>query len=269
VIGTLQPSSLPAARRGVHVETAFERTFRRGDRGRGVRRIQEWLSLGGHQARIDGVFGPATEYALRAFQERAGLQVDGIVSSVTHERLVLPMSRALAPITRDGASLGRLAVLYAEQHLAEHPREIGGQNRGPWVRLYMGGNEGRDWPWCAGFVSSILHQAIQTLGLPMPVPASFSCDVLAVEAQRRGRFVPEAEVARSPSRQGLLPAGSVFLARRTTNDWVHAGLVLDFGEDVLETVEANTNDDGDREGYEVCRRIRGYGGKDFIRIEAK
>ena len=32
------------------------------------------------------------------------------------------------------------------------------------------------------------------------------------------------------------------------------------------TIEGNTNDEGSREGYEVCRRVRGRGSKDFIRL---
>jgi hypothetical protein len=47
-------------------------------------------------------------------------------------------------------------------------------------------------------------------------------------------------------------------------DWVHTGLVLSAGKETFETIEGNTNDAGDREGYEVCRRVRGYKGKDFI-----
>jgi hypothetical protein len=35
---------------------------------------------------------------------------------------------------------------------------------------------------------------------------------------------------------------------------------------VFETIEGNTNDDGSREGYEVCRRFRSYQKTDFILI---
>ncbi len=34
--------------------------------------------------------------------------------------------------------------------------------------------------------------------------------------------------------------------------------------DVFHTIEGNTNDDGSRNGYEVCARRRGYGKKDFV-----
>ncbi|MGH8565940.1 MAG: hypothetical protein ACREXW_18380 [Gammaproteobacteria bacterium] len=32
------------------------------------------------------------------------------------------------------------------------------------------------------------------------------------------------------------------------------------------TIEGNTNDDGSREGYEVCARTRDYNEMDFIKI---
>ena len=48
-----------------------------------------------------------------------------------------------------------------------NPREIGGQNMGPWVRLYMDGREGAEFPWCAGFVCFVLAQACEAMGRAM------------------------------------------------------------------------------------------------------
>jgi hypothetical protein len=47
---------------------------------------------------------------------------------------------------------------------------------------------------------------------------------------------------------------------------VHTGIVLEANNDFYHTIEGNTNDEGSREGYEVCKRIRGYKKKDFILI---
>jgi hypothetical protein len=63
-----------------------------------------------------------------------------------------------------------------------------------------------------------------------------------------------------------VPPGSIFLNRRVGGDWVHTGIVTGAAADTFETIEGNTNDAGDREGYEVCRRVRGYGNKDFIMV---
>jgi peptidoglycan hydrolase-like protein with peptidoglycan-binding domain len=241
-------------------EWDFDVEIGRGDSGRRARLVQEWLCLHDVQVVIDGKYGPATAEGVRRFQTKQGLRPTGTINRVTFDALVEPIIDARRDQPADGRSLGALVVVYARQHLAEHPREVGGQNCGPWVRLYMKGHEGAEWPWCAGFVSFVLGQASAARGEAMPVRATFSCDLLASDAQRRGLFVPEREVG-SPAD---LPPGSVFLSRRVGGDWVHTGLVLRAGEETFETIEGNTNDAGDREGYEVCRRVRGYQDKDFI-----
>jgi len=67
------------------------RTIRPGDRGEDVRDVQQRLaSLGAHldPAELEGVFGPDTESAVRAFQQRRGLLVDGRVGPETWNELV-------------------------------------------------------------------------------------------------------------------------------------------------------------------------------------
>jgi N-acetylmuramoyl-L-alanine amidase len=78
------------------------RTLRQGDRGREVVDLQTKLqSLGldlGNRS-IDGVFGPKTEFAVRAFQQERGLLADGLVGQTTWEGLLeagyVPGSRYL------------------------------------------------------------------------------------------------------------------------------------------------------------------------------
>lgn len=243
-------------------ELTLDQSRARGSRGVRVRIIQEWLTLHGHAVVADGDFGAATEEAVRRFQQRGGLRPDGVVGKKTYAALVAPMTAALARLEPGRKSLGALVASYAQQHLRSRPREVGGENAGPWVRLYMNGNEGSDWAWCAGFACFVLKQACDTLGIPLPIRPSVSCDSLASSARERGRFVGENERAASAD----LGAGSLFLNRRTSTDWVHTGIVLAFREEVFETIEGNTNDAGSREGYEVCRRVRGYPAKDFVVI---
>lgn len=240
----------------------LDRNYRLGGRGRTVKVIQEWLCLHGLHVAIDGAFGPATDRGVREFQKKNGLRPDGIVGNRTFMALIRPMTRALAPIAPGSRSLGRMVAAYAEQHLKQSPIEIGGQNRGPWVRLYMDGHEGPEWPWCAGFASFVLKQACRTLGAPLPLATSVSCDVLAGQAKGKGIFLPE---SRARDRRLITP-GSFFLSRRTPSDWAHTGIVLRAEADVFHTIEGNTNDEGSREGYEVCRRYRGYGKMDFVTL---
>jgi murein L,D-transpeptidase YcbB/YkuD len=61
--------------------------LRRGSRGEAVRELQRRLSGLGHPLQADGIFGPATERAVRAFQAGHGLAVDGIVGPQTAQLL--------------------------------------------------------------------------------------------------------------------------------------------------------------------------------------
>jgi hypothetical protein len=239
----------------------LNKQYSKGNKGKKVKLIQEWLCLHKLHLAIDGDFGPATDYAVKAFQKQKGLTQDGIVEENTFALLTKPMTDALAPIAGQGKKPGSMVVAYAKQHLRQHPLEIGGQNKGPWVRLYMEGNEGPSWPWCAGFACFILKQAFKTLELPLPVQCSFSCDSLAASAKEKNLFLDG-----SAATKNQITPGSIFLNRRTSTDWVHTGIVLKAEDNYFHTIEGNTNDEGSREGYEVCQRIRGYKDKDFILI---
>ena len=60
--------------------TAGYPTLRRGSRGCYVMILQDALSTLGYQtgSRIDGIFGARTEQALRGYQKRTSLRVDGV-----------------------------------------------------------------------------------------------------------------------------------------------------------------------------------------------
>ena len=240
----------------------IQRTYQRQNRGEKVKLIQEWLCLNGFGVKIDGEFGPATEAAVKQFQERKGLPGTGLVDLATFERLVDPMKAALKKISPNGRSVGELTVAYAQQHLRQHPVEVGGENRGPWVRLYMNGNEGQPWAWCAGFACYGLRQACETLGEAMPIEPSFSCDSLAAFARQRGRLLDGTNL----SDRARITPGSLFLIRRTSTDWVHTGIVIAAEAEFFRTIEGNTNDNGSREGYEVCMRTRSYKAMDFVLV---
>lgn len=229
-----------------------------------IKRVQEWLGLNGFYTVIDGIYGPATRQALINFQTSRNLPQphDGQLTKSTLTELIAPLISALTPINTAGRfTIREMVSLYAQQHLAVHPREIGGQNRGPWVRLYMQGKEGTQWPWCAGFVSYILQQACGSLGLSVPLKYTFSCYLMAREAQEKLIFLAEKKLDTVPKKQ---LNGSIFLVKKGSGQWSHTGIVLLAERDYFTTIEGNTNDDGSPEGYEVCQRTRGYQGKDFI-----
>ena len=63
---------------------SFAEALRRGSRGDTVREIQTRLKRWGYYSgAVDGVFGAATESAVKAFQRRNGLTPDGVVGEKT------------------------------------------------------------------------------------------------------------------------------------------------------------------------------------------
>jgi peptidoglycan hydrolase-like protein with peptidoglycan-binding domain len=56
-------------------------------RGDDVRAVQQAIARAGFPLTADGVFGPATDRAVRQFQASRGLTVDGIVGSQTRRAL--------------------------------------------------------------------------------------------------------------------------------------------------------------------------------------
>lgn len=65
-------------------------TLRQGDRGDHVRTLQTRLVAHGATLTVDGVFGPATEAAVRTFQQAHRLTVDGVVGPATWAALAAP-----------------------------------------------------------------------------------------------------------------------------------------------------------------------------------
>jgi peptidoglycan hydrolase-like protein with peptidoglycan-binding domain len=63
-------------------------TVRRGSTGEAVTRLQQILAgVGFDPGPIDGIFGPKTDAAARAYQSSRGLVIDAIVGPLTWARL--------------------------------------------------------------------------------------------------------------------------------------------------------------------------------------
>jgi hypothetical protein len=241
----------------------------RGSHGPDVKRLQEWLSLHGFHTTVDGAFGPATEAAVKRFQTSTELEhhvnvgwTYGEVAKQMWRMLVFSIGEAIEWLPHKAASAGHNIVDCAHAHLAARPREAGIPNGGPWVRLYMDGHEGKDWPWCAGFATYVLRQALRHDRW-----RTFSCDELAAIAQRRGLFLRGG--LRAAGFGPSVTPGSLFLIRNSApdqrDDWIHCGIVTAVGAEHFETIEGNTNQGGSREGTEVCKRHRAFNGRtDFI-----
>lgn len=263
------------------IESLFEptlqldATLRRGDRGAFVTRVQEWLCFHQFNVGIDGVFGAATEQGLADFQAASGVAVTGQADPATFALLTRPMAEALRPVVAAaGATLGQTIAACALQHLLPHPVEIGGQNRGPWVRLYLRGLERPKDPklpqgfdaWCAGFATSIIDQAATAMLTPAPLGYHTNVNLLAKAAQSEKRFLRGDKV--EPEQ---IPSGSLMLIRKggRRDEWHHTGVVVQALAEVVRTIEGNSANSADENpsGHEVCRQLRPYGNLDFIVIE--
>jgi peptidoglycan hydrolase-like protein with peptidoglycan-binding domain len=62
---------------------------RQGDQEHPVKTLQYLLRARGHTLTADGIFGPATDAAVRAFQQQKGLAADGIVGPATWPALII------------------------------------------------------------------------------------------------------------------------------------------------------------------------------------
>lgn len=74
--------------------------LRRGSNGASVMRLQKMLAAQGFFAVADGIFGPATEAAVKEFQKAHGLTADGIVGLITWSALLSKGAFLVEPFTR-------------------------------------------------------------------------------------------------------------------------------------------------------------------------
>ena len=193
---------------------------------------------------------------LKPFKKFHNLEVDGIVGNITWRKLTEPMTKAFSRID-EKLSLKELIVAYAQQHLAANPREFK-QNEGTWVRAYMDGHEGTPWAWCLGFAQTVVDQATFTLGESLKdyMPFSYSCDDMGNYGLKKGTLIENSDLSSGDSR---IEPGDIFLNVKVEKvDWVHTGIITAVDGDWIETIEGNTNDEGSREGYEVCARRRNF-----------
>jgi len=150
------------------------RLLKRGSRGPDVRNLQRRLDeLGYRPGPIDGIFGPRTEAAVRAFQRDSGLKVDGIVGPRTRANLEAPQCRAtsrpIRPAPSRPANQANPGPAGEPRWLTIARREICTREAGPGegsnpriVAFHQATSlraQDDKTPWCASFVSWVLEEA--------------------------------------------------------------------------------------------------------------
>jgi CHAP domain-containing protein len=128
----------------------------------------------------------------------------------------------------------------------------GHKNSGKDVEKYLAAvGLGPGYPWCMAFVYWCYNQAAIELGI-----ANFLIKTGGVmhqwNEQQAQRKILLDKVIKNP---GIIQPGAVFIMDYGKGTG-HTGLVERIHNGLIETIEGNTNDEGSREGYEVCRRTR-------------
>ncbi|MGA4508952.1 peptidoglycan-binding domain-containing protein [Propionibacteriaceae bacterium G1746] len=75
-------------------------TLREGNTGNAVKALQTQLLRNGYSLSVDGSFGPATLSAVRSFQSKKGLTVDGVVGANTWRGLIAGVASTGGTTTR-------------------------------------------------------------------------------------------------------------------------------------------------------------------------
>jgi hypothetical protein len=220
-----------------------------GAKGAQVKRLQLLLCAVRQYTKVDGVFGPATDAAVRAFQAGHGLRVDGVVGPRTWAALALAITGTpktdRGPVLPDAQqqSVAQAMLRIALGEMAAGAREIGGNNMGPWVKKYTGGHEGLEWQWCAAFATWCYQQACKGLKLKPALVERLNCTRLHAEAKGKGLLAAPAP-------------GCIFLLKGKKGGYVHAGLVREVSRDYIRTVEGNTTVKDEPGPDVVCSRWR-------------
>ncbi|MGH8615966.1 MAG: peptidoglycan-binding domain-containing protein [Gammaproteobacteria bacterium] len=150
--------------------------LKKGDQGAEVKELQTLLMEKGFltNEEINGEFDNETYRAVRAFQsqnlDKQGqpLVVDGKVGDLTwwslkHPKPALDVPsavdyRVMPPISMGGSKRGRAALQAGIEELKAGAGEVGGNNRGLFVKKYLNGIAPEGNPWCAGFISYCFAQ---------------------------------------------------------------------------------------------------------------
>ena len=232
------------------------RTITRGDKDSSlVKQIQTRLNQIGYGPIIeDGVFGENTLRSVKVFQQnhldKSGipLTVDGKIGPVTWSCLFGDPENqefALSPLIREVLKIARQEI-----GVKEVPR---GSNRGLRVEEYLRSvNLGPGYAWCASFVYWCFRQAALNLNCVNPVTKTASC--MCHWATTKGEKILLADAMQNPQ---LIIPGSIFIIR-LKNGKGHTGIVTDYGNGLIQTIEGNSNAFHSAEGdgvYALERKI--------------
>lgn len=168
--------------------------------------------------------------------------------------------------------LTALTLEIALGELAAGAIEVGGNNRGPWVRRYMGVERQ---PWCVGFATWCYRQACKQHRIAPVIKERWSSSRLVREAE--GLCLLRDPAADSMRCARDLRPGHFFVVRGGPTGFRHTGIVrsidlVEAGNEEggqrairrIRTVEGNTHLPGQSGPDKVLSRYRSAGGLVFV-----
>lgn len=147
------------------------------------------------------------------------------------------------PPASETLSAAALRVALSQLGVEEQPR---GSNGGPQVGRYLKAVGLRTgYAWCMAFVYWCVQQAATEKEILNPL----------VRTGGVLRQWNETKCRKIPSRSRNVRPGDIFIMD-FGGGVGHTGFVVAVQNGILHTIEGNTNDNGSRDGYEVCHRQR-------------
>jgi len=133
-----------------------------------------------------------------------------------------------------------LNIARSQLGVQEQPKN---SNAGKQVEAYLKSvGLGKGYAWCMAFVYWCVLRVYEKKGLKHPL--------------KKTGGVKDQYIASKALRVNIPLAGDIFIIIYS-NGTGHAGFVEKLlPNGLIQTIEGNTNDEGSREGYEVCRRTR-------------
>lgn len=244
--------------------------LKKGDQNLEIKEVQTLLMNKGYltDEEINGTFDQETYRAVRAFQSQNlnqqghPLVVDGKVGELTWWSLHNPKPIIESPSAVDyaqmppddsgGSQRGRAALAAAIGELKDGAGEVGGNNRGPFVKKYLHGLVSEGEPWCAGFVSYCFSQ--NPAG--MPFRYTVGARNILQEFNKRGW-------AHKPGEDYLPQPGDIVVWWRDqlASGKGHIGLVHQLRDGFLYTIEGNKSPNVQGFNYVFSRmdKLLGFG----------
>lgn len=225
--------------------------LKKGMTGAAVKNLQQVLQELDYDVPLSSVFDTVTYNAVRNFQgshlDKHGvpLKVDGVVGDITWWALSNPRTKAAKPVidftimpavSLGGSAIGRSALAAAIGELKSGAGEVGGNNRGPWVKKYLqpaGLGEGN--AWCAAFLSWCFLQAVGGNKAAMPFTYTAGARNLFNQLKNKGLAVKSTDTAYIPQPGDIVAWWRVSMA----SGLGHIAIVHHYEDGFLYTIEGN------------------------------